>query len=336
MNISSNIDLSKHHTFGINCIAENFLIVKSVSHLRQAIKLPFRNKLILGGGSNLVFTSDFEGLIIKNEIKGKAVSRNLKTSKYVTAKAGENWHDFVMWTLSKNLGGLENLSLIPGTVGAAPIQNIGAYGVELKDVFIKLRAIELKTGKIKTFWKKDCKFGYRNSYFKNKGKGKYVILEVTFKLSKKPHFLNTSYGSITKELEKRKIKNPNIHDLANAVIKIRQSKLPDPSKIGNCGSFFKNPIVDQRTFLSLSANFPGIPNYPAPKKKVKLAAGWLIDQCGWKGKRIGSLGCYKNQALVIVNHGNAKGSELLNFIQTIKDSVFSKFKIKLEEEVNLI
>ncbi len=336
MQIKKAAELKAIHTFGLKAKSDALVAVKNVSELREALRLPYKKKLILGGGSNLVFVKDFKGLIIKNELKGFHVARSFKKSVHVTCKAGENWHEFVLWCINKNFAGIENLSLIPGTVGAAPIQNIGAYGVELKDVFVKLKAIEIKTGKEKVFWKKDCAFGYRNSFFKNKGKGKYVITAVTFKLSRKPHQLLTKYGSIAKEFAKLPKKAQSIKGLSEVVIKIRKSKLPDPAKIGNCGSFFKNPIISKKKFTSLKENFPQIPNYPASGSKVKLAAGWLIDQCGWKGKKLGKVGCFKNQALVIVNHGDATGGELLNIIKQIKESVKTKFKIELEEEVNII
>ena len=336
MQVKKKAELKAIHTFGLMAKANYLVTVRNESELKEALRLPYKKKMILGGGSNLVFVGDYKGLIIKNEIKGIKVTNRFKNSVHVNCKGGENWHTFVLWCIAKGFGGLENLSLIPGTVGASPIQNIGAYGVELKDVFVKLKTIHLKTGKEKTFWKKDCGFGYRNSFFKNKGKGKYAITDVTFKLLKKPHEFNTKYGSIASKFGVLAKKEQTIKRLSEIVIDIRSSKLPDPGKIGNSGSFFKNPIISKSAFSNLIKKYPEIPNYSAPQGKIKLAAGWLIDQCGWKGKKLGNVGCYKNQALVIVNHGNAKGEELLAIIKLIKDSVKKKFKIDLEEEVNLI
>lgn len=336
MQIKKATALKRLHTFGLPAKCKAFISVKSISELRQALKLPYASKMILGGGSNLVFLKDYDGLVIKNDLKGIKVVRKFKHCVHVSCMGGEDWHDMVMWSVNKKYGGLQNLSLIPGTVGAAPIQNIGAYGVELKDVFVKLKAIEVKTGKEKTFWKKECQFAYRNSYFKNKGKGKFVITEVTFKLSKKPHKLNISYGRIQSSFLALPKKQQTIKGLSDVVVKIRRSKLPDPAKIGNCGSFFKNPIVPKSTLKRLQELYPTIPHYPADCAKAKLAAGWLIDQCGWKGKRVGNVGCFKNQALVIVNHGGAKAVELERLVKKIKASVKQKFDIQLEEEVNLI
>lgn len=336
MQLKKEIQLKSIHTFGLNSTAKALVTARNVSDLKEALKLPYKKKMILGGGSNLVFVNDYDGLVIKNELKGIKILRHFEKSVHVSSKAGEQWHGFVLWCIKKKFGGLENLSLIPGTVGAAPIQNIGAYGVEVKDFFVKLKAIEISSGQERTFWGKDCAFGYRNSFFKNKGKGKYVITEVVFKLSKKPHKFKISYGSIASRFENLPKRKQTIKALSDIVIEIRSAKLPDPKKIGNCGSFFKNPIISKRIFYKLSKNYPEIPNYPTSGAKVKLAAGWLIDQCGWKGKKIGNVGCYKNQALVIVNHGNASGTELLEIIQLIKSSVLKKFEIMLEEEVNLI
>ncbi len=336
MKVSIEEDLSKHHTFGISTKAKKFLEAKTEQELLFALSDPIKKKIVIGGGSNIVFIQDYDGLVIKNALQGKSIVRSFKHTKYVTAKGGENWHQFVLWCIKKKLGGIENLALIPGTVGAAPIQNIGAYGVELKDVFVKLKALEIKTGKIKTFWKKDCDFAYRNSFFKKEGKGQFVITEVTFKLNKKPHILNTSYGSILMQLQKEEIQKPTIEDVSKAVIAIRSKKLPDPEKIGNCGSFFKNPIISKRAFKELFKSYPNVPHYPARESKIKLAAAWLIDQCGWKGKKIGNVGCYKHQALVIINHGQATGIELQKLVKNIKSSVHSKFNINLEEEVNIV
>ncbi len=250
--------------------------------------------------------------------------------------AGENWHQMVLWTLSHDFGGLENMSLIPGNTGTAPIQNIGAYGVELKDSFESCEAMEIATQHIKNFTKKDCKFGYRDSFFKNEGKGKYIITSVNFKLSKKNHRLNTSYGAIETELKKHHIENPTIQDVSNAVIKIRQSKLPDPAKLGNSGSFFKNPVVSKSEFDTFTKDHPNAPFFKVSEHTYKIPAGWLIEQCGFKGKRFGDAGIHKNQALVLVNYGNATGTEILNLAQTIIENVKKKFGLAITPEVNII
>ena len=275
-----------------------------------------------------------DGLLLKNEIKGKEIIRRFKKSVYVKVGGGENWHAFVLWCIGQGLGGIENLSLIPGTVGASPIQNIGAYGVELQDVFHQLEAIELATGKTKIFKKKDCHFGYRNSVFKQRIKGKYCITYVWFKLSTE-HQINLAYGAIRDTLASAKIKKPSIRDISNAVIKIRSSKLPDPAKLGNSGSFFKNPEISKRAFNTLQKQFPHIVFYDLPNGKVKVPAGWLIEQCGWKGKKVGNTGAHAKQALVLVNYGNAKGTEIFRLAQKIQKSVKEKFNIQLEMEVNV-
>jgi UDP-N-acetylmuramate dehydrogenase len=293
-------------------------------------------KLILGGGSNILFTADYPGLVILNNIKG-ITATNLDNGNFlVTAGAGENWHQFVLHTVSMGWGGLENLSLIPGTVGAAPIQNIGAYGVEVKDVIHNVEAVSLKDGSIVTFSATDCHFGYRDSIFKRTAKGQYVITAVSFKLTKNPT-LHTSYGAIEDELKKNKITQPGIAEISQAVINIRTSKLPDPKKLGNAGSFFKNPEIDEQQFLHLKSIHTGMIAYPsATPGKMKLAAGWLIEQCGWKGKRIGHVGMHEQQALVLVNYGGATGKELLTHAECVRDSVLEKFGVLLEMEVNIL
>jgi UDP-N-acetylmuramate dehydrogenase len=337
MIIQQNISLLPYNTFRVDVKAKYFVEINSTDDLRLLIftdEFKSNPKFILGGGSNLLLTKDFEGIVIRLAIKGVKVCEE-DDDVYVEAGAAEVWNDFVQFNVNKGYAGIENLSLIPGTVGAAPIQNIGAYGVEMKDYFFSLEAFELSTGEIKKFNKEQCEFGYRESVFKNKFKGQYIITSVVFKLSKTPN-LNLHYGAIQEELNKRNILNPTIKDVAKVVSEIRVSKLPDPSTIGNSGSFFKNPIIDKPAFEHLISNFPDIVNYPAGDGYVKLAAGWLIEQCGWKGKQIGNVGTWKNQALVIVNHGNASGKEIYDFSELIITSVFERFGISLEREVNAL
>jgi len=328
--------LQKKHTFGLSAHAQALVKVHNLQELKSALGLDYKKKMILGGGSNLIFTKDYKGLIIELGIKGIHVEREFKNSIHLKVGAGENWHQTVLWALKHNYGGLENLSLIPGKVGASPIQNIGAYGVEVKDVFVKLKALEISTGKVKTFYKKDCQFGYRDSIFKNKGKGKYIIIEVYFKLSKNLHRINTSYGAIKTELVKKKIKNPSIQDVSSAVIKIRQSKLPDPNKIGNSGSFFKNPIISNSKFKSILKKYPELVHYKLSDGKVKLAAGWMIDQCKWKGKSIGGIMVHPKQALVLTNQGDGSAKDLQKMIAKVIQSVEKRYAVTLEPEVNLV
>ena len=335
--LQRNTLLKTHNTFGINASASFFASFKSEEELLVLLKENKNHELfILGGGSNILFTKNFEGLVLKNEIKGFNILQESDKSVLVEAGAGMNWHEFVLKCLDLNFGGVENLSLIPGNVGASPMQNIGAYGVEIKDVFEYLDAIHIKTGTLKRFTNEDCAFGYRESIFKNKVKGEYIISRVGFRLTKE-HVINTSYGAINKELENQNILNPNIKDVSNAVIAIRKSKLPDPNKIGNAGSFFKNPIIPLATLTVLQEKYPSVPNYPAGAESVKLAAGWLIEQAGWKGKTFNeSYGVHKNQALVLVNYGNATGNEILNLSNLIIEDVKEKFGVHLEREVNIL
>jgi UDP-N-acetylmuramate dehydrogenase len=291
-------------------------------------------RFILGGGSNVLLTQDYEGLVIKMNIRG--IEHELEgDSIYLTAGAGEVWNDLVTYCVDRNFAGLENLTLIPGSVGASPIQNIGAYGVELKDVFYSCEAFEVSTGTFREFTREECEFGYRNSVFKSKLKGEYIITKVTFKLSSKP-VLNTTYGAIEQELNRRGILSPTIRDISEVVAHIRVSKLPDPSTIGNAGSFFKNPVISDAEFRHLQSTFPDIVHFLLPNGSVKLAAGWLIEQCGWKGKKIGQVGTWKNQALVLVNHGDATGNEVFNLSEEIVKSVQSRFNVILEREVNIL
>jgi UDP-N-acetylmuramate dehydrogenase len=336
MQILENISLKPFNTFGIDAKARKFAAFKDNEELEELLtpdsRLP---TLILGGGSNILFTKDYDGLVLKNEISGIKVLHEEPAYVYVKVGAGENWHSFVMHCIDLHWAGVENLSLIPGNVGAAPMQNIGAYGVELSSVFLSLEAFHLKEKKIVTFTAADCGFGYRESVFKNKFKDQFVILSVTFKLKKQPVF-HTSYGAIEQELQKMGVKELSIKAITDAVINIRKSKLPDPKEIGNAGSFFKNPSVSKLKFDELKKQFPGIVGYNNPDGSVKLAAGWLIEQCNWKGYRKGDAGCYEKQALVLVNYGMAKGEEILALSELILISVKEKFGVTLEREVNIM
>jgi UDP-N-acetylmuramate dehydrogenase len=334
-----NFSLKPYNTFGLEANARYFAEVNSVKELIETLKhsntqtLPI---LFLGGGSNLLLTKDFEGLAIQLNLKGISEEIINDNEILVTAKAGENWHEFVMFCLNKNYGGLENLSLIPGNVGTSPMQNIGAYGTEIKDVFAQCKVLNLETLEVETLNAEQCRFGYRDSIFKQEGKGKYVILEVTFKLTTKNHLIKTEYGAIQSELQNLGIENPTIQDISQAVINIRQSKLPDPKVIGNAGSFFKNPTIPLTQFEELKQKFDNIQGYPNGDS-VKVPAGWLIEQCGWKGKQIGNVASHKLQSLVIINAtGNATGKEIFDFSTMIIESVKEKFGIELEREVNII
>ncbi len=336
--IEKNIPLKPFNTFGIAVNANYFIEINDEIELISILKndkykaLP---KLILGRGSNVLFTSDYQGLVIKNAILGIETIAEDDDSVVLKVGAGEIWHQLVVYAVDKGYGGIENLSLIPGTVGAAPMQNIGAYGVEVKDVFESLEALNKETLKIETFRFEDCQFGYRQSIFKNKLKDKYIITAVSLKLSKHP-ILNTSYGAIEEILASEGITSPTIKEVSQAVIKIRQSKLPDPTEIGNAGSFFKNPTIGAIDYEGLKAEYPEIPGYEQPNNAVKVPAGWLIENCGWKGKTLGEIGVHKNQALVLVNYGNGKGVDLKNLALDIQQSVSEKFGIELEMEVNVI
>ena len=335
MKIEENFSLKSYNTFGVEAKARYFAEVYSLEELKEALQSNNAPVLFLGGGSNILFTKDFDGLVIALRMKG--ITEKVENGKaIVTAQAGENWHEFVQYTLSKNYGGLENLSLIPGNVGTCPIQNIGAYGTEIKDHFVSCKAFNRETLAIEELSLEDCQFGYRDSIFKTSAKGKYIILEVTFELTTKDHQIKTEYGAIASELEKMGIKNPAIQDVAKAVISIRQSKLPDPAVTGNAGSFFKNPSIPLSQFENLKQNFPEIQGYPNGNT-VKVPAGWLIENAGWKGKQIGNVATNKMQALVIINAtGNATGKEVYDFSSMIIEAVKEKYGIELEREVNII
>ena len=337
--MQENISLKPYNTFGVDVKSKYFAEVRSLEELIETLKFSNSKKLpllFLGGGSNILLTKDFEGIVIHLNLKGIHEEIINENEVLVTAKAGENWHQFVMFCLDKNYGGLENLSLIPGNVGTSPMQNIGAYGTEIKDIFESCKVLNLETLQIETFNLEQCKFGYRDSIFKQECKGKYVILEVTFRLTRKNHKIDVEYGAIQSELEKMGINNPTIQDVSKAVISIRQSKLPDPKVIGNAGSFFKNPTIPISQFEALKQKFENIPGDPNGDF-VKVPAGWLIEQAGWKGKQIGNVASNQLQALVIINAtGNATGKEIFDFSTMIIDSVKEKFGIKLEREVNII
>jgi UDP-N-acetylmuramate dehydrogenase len=337
MQVSENVLLKSYNTFGIEAVARYFAPFFDAAGLlaltaeQQVSGLP---QMILGGGSNILFTKDFNGWVLKNEIKGISIIGEDNDYVYVKAGAGENWHGFVQYCIGQQLAGLENLSLIPGNVGASPMQNIGAYGVEIKDVFHELTALHLHDKQVVTFRNSDCHFGYRESVFKRAYRNQFVILSVTYRLSRQPHF-NTSYGAINEELQRMNVQELSIQAISQAVINIRSSKLPDPAKIGNAGSFFKNPTIGKAQYEALRATFPQVVAYPVADDHFKLAAGWLIEQCGWKGFRRGDAGVHARQALVLVNYGHAHGNEIYALSQEILESVKEKFGVDLEREVNI-
>ena len=337
LQIQQNVSLKNFNTFGIEVFARYFVEINHEDELVELFMDPQwlkTERLILGGGSNMLFKTDFDGLVIRVNIRG-IEHRISKNEVFVKAGGGEVWNDLVNFCVDRKYAGIENMSLIPGSVGASPIQNIGAYGVELKDVFYSCNAFEISTGAIKTFSKHDCRFGYRDSIFKSELKGQYIITSVKFLLSLVPA-VKLHYGAIQDELAKRNITSPTIKDVSQVVSHIRVSKLPDPSTIGNAGSFFKNPVISNGEFNKVHTAFPEVVHYPAGDGFTKLAAGWLIEQCGWKGKVVGHTGTWKNQALVLVNHGGATGEEVYSLSSQIIDSVYTKFGVMLEREVNII
>jgi UDP-N-acetylmuramate dehydrogenase len=337
LQIQENVSLKNFNTFGVEANARYFVEINHKDDLTELFmdpQWPQMETLVLGGGSNMLFLNNFDGLVIRMNIRG-IEHRISKDNVFVEAGAGEVWNDLVNYCVIRNYAGLENLSLIPGSVGASPIQNIGAYGVEIKDVLISCCAFEIATRTFKTFTNAECHFDYRESVFKNELKGKYIIVSAKFHLSLLPHF-NLKYGAIEQELANRCITAPTIKNVSEVVAHIRVSKLPDPSTIGNAGSFFKNPIISAGEFAPVLAKFPDIVHYPAGDGFIKLAAGWLIEQCGWKGKIAGNTGTWKNQSLVLVNHGGATGQEVYTFSSEIIDSVYAKFGVLLQREVNII
>lgn len=329
--------LQAYNTFGINARAAFFSDIESPEMLQSLRRQhPQRPVFVLGGGSNLLLTQDLDQWVLHNRILGKSILAEDTDTTLVRIGGGENWHETVLWALEQGLGGLENLSLIPGTAGAAPIQNIGAYGVELSDVFERLEAIDLSTGKNLEFTKEDAAFGYRDSLFKRSLKGQIFITHIHLRLTRRGHRLNTSYGAIPETLEQWGIQQPGAKDISRAVIHIRQSKLPDPAALGNSGSFFKNPVIANARFEALLGQYPNMPGYPQGGTHTKVPAGWLIEQAGWKGKRIGNAGTYHKQALVLVNHGGATGAEVWALAQQIMEEVERQFGIALKPEVNVL
>lgn len=338
MNVIENYPLIKLNTFGIDVKAKYFTSINTVNELieiKKSEKFKDHELLILGGGSNILFTKDFNGLVILNNIKGKEIVDQNDDSIILKIGAGENWHELVMYCVDNGWGGIENLSLIPGNTGTAPMQNIGAYGVEIKETFVELEALEISSGKIVKFSNSECEFGYRESVFKNKMKNKYIILNITLELNKNP-ILNINYGDVKAILETKKIETPTIKDVSNAIISIRQRKLPDPKKIGNSGSFFKNPIIDINLLKLIEGTYPNVVSYKINENEFKIAAGWMIEKAGWKGKKFNNFGVHENQALVLVNYGLANGKEIFNLSEKIILDIKEKFGITLEREVNII
>ncbi len=335
MIVQHNASLKSLNTFGLDVRANSYVRISSIEDLKHVEELP-KPWFILGGGSNILFTKDFPGTVIHVDIRGRGIEGENKNDALVYGMAGENWHEFVRYTLQLSLGGIENLALIPGNLGTAPVQNIGAYGVEIKDVLERVEAFDLITQDVKCFSCAECRFSYRNSIFKGSEKGRYIITKVVLRLSKSPT-VNTSYGAIQSELSSMGIVQPDIHDVARAVIRIRMSKLPDPAMLGNCGSFFKNPIINASVAERLQREHTTMPSYQTQREgMVKIPAGWLIENAGWKGKPIGNVSMHKHQALVLVNLGNATGNELYEHAQRVKQSVTETFGIDLEEEVNVL
>lgn len=335
MTIQQNISLKNYNTFGIDVNAKRFVSVESFYELQEILKSE-KNIFLLSGGSNMLLTKDIDKLVVHINIKGISIDRENENEVHLTVNAGEDWHEFVLWSIDQNYGGLENLSLIPGNVGTCPIQNIGAYGVEVKDTVTKVEGIEIDTSKRVEYSNVDCQFGYRNSIFKNELKGKVVLTSVSFCLTKKNHTLNTSYGAIETELANQNITTPTIKNVSDAVISIRQSKLPNPKEIGNSGSFFKNPVISNVEFQKLQGKYPTIPSYVISDIEVKVPAGWLIQTAGFKGKRFGDAGVHEKQALVLVNYNSASGEEIFELAKTIQKAILDLFNIRLEIEVNVI
>jgi len=337
MQIQENVSLKPYNTFGIDHPASHFLEIGSVDTLREVLQrkdLP--SPFVLSGGSNILLTSPVNALVLYINLHGREVIQEDENNVIIRAMAGENWHELVMWSLEQGFGGIENLALIPGKAGTAPIQNIGAYGVELKDVFEACTAMDIKTGALKRFNREQCRFGYRDSFFKQEGKGRFIIVSLELRLTKKGHLLSTSYGAIEAELGARSISDPSPGDIADAVIDIRRRKLPDPSRLGNSGSFFKNPVIAASLFEKLRERRPDMPGYPQQDSRVKVPAGWLIEQCGLKGYRSGDAGVHEKQALVLVNYGGASGAEILSLARHIQKTVKKEFSIELQPEVNII
>lgn len=334
LNFQKDVSLLPYNTFGIDVKSKKFVSVRSTDELKAVLNQNQEKRLlVLGGGSNLLLTKDFDGLTLRIENRGIQIVHEEQRSAKVKVAAGENWHYFVMWCLDNDLGGIENLALIPGSVGAAPIQNIGAYGVELSQVFESCEALSIETGELKIFNIEECEFGYRNSIFKNSLKEQYIITSVQFNLSKAPHQTNTSYKELSEKFDG---KSPSIQSIAQAVVDIRSAKLPDPGQIGNSGSFFKNPVIPSRQFTKLQQQYPEIPHYLDQEDKIKIPAAWLIDCLGYKGYRVNDAGVHQKQALVLVNYGNASGTEIQKIAYEIRDKILENFAINLEFEVNIL
>lgn len=336
MKIQSNHSLKELNTFGIDVRAKNYVEAKSLTDLIQLCRANTADQLFfLGGGSNMLLTKDIESTVVKINLEGIEIIKENEDYVWIEVQAGENWHDFVLWSVQNDYGGLENLSLIPGNVGTTPIQNIGAYGVELKDVMSSCRTLDISSQKEQIFTNEECKFGYRESVFKNEFKNQYIITAVTFKLSKRNHQLKTSYGAIQEELNQEGITKPTIQDISRAVINIRNTKLPNPKEIGNSGSFFKNPIITKTQFQIIQSSHQNIPFYQVDENQFKVPAGWLIEKAGFKGVRYGDAGVHEKQALVLVNYGKATGLEIVRLAETIQKNVFELFQINIEAEVNI-
>jgi UDP-N-acetylmuramate dehydrogenase len=337
MQIHQNFSLKNYNTFGIEAKAKQFVAVHTLDELKSVLENHKNDKkFILGGGSNMLLTQDIDALVIHVDLKGKKVLKEDEDFVWVESNAGENWHEFVLWTIAQDFGGLENMSLIPGNVGTTPVQNIGAYGAEIKDTFVSCDAMNIETQEMKTFTKSECNFGYRESIFKHEAKDKFIITSVVFKLTKYNHKISVEYGDIKAELAKNNIKTPTIKDVSNAVIAIRQSKLPNPKELGNSGSFFKNPVISREEFLKVQKKFPDVKYFEISETEVKVPAGWLIEHAGLKGYRNGDAGVHKNQALVLVNYGSATGQDILNLSKYVQKTVFDKYGIGIEAEVNVI
>jgi len=331
---NTNKSLKKYNTFGIAASAKEIILLSEIKQLEHIPNLTGCS--FIGGGSNILLTDDIDRTVVINQTRGICTVAEDEDYIELAVASGENWHDLVLYCIENNFGGLENMSLIPGSVGAAPMQNIGAYGKEIKDVLTYVSAVEIETLKKVRFTNEACEFGYRESIFKKTAKGKYFITDIGIRLTKRDHKINTSYGDIENYLKEGNITNPTIRNVSNAVIAIRQSKLPDPAVLGNSGSFFKNPIIEQAHFNTLKIKFPDIKSYPTPDGKVKVPAGWLIESLGWKGKRVGNTGSHAKQALVLVNYGGAKGKEVHALALAIQKSVLDTYQIQLDMEVNLM
>jgi UDP-N-acetylmuramate dehydrogenase len=337
MHIEEHKSLKDYNTFNIQATARYFSSIGSIEDLKLALQSNIHPDIfILGGGSNMLLTKNIEALVLHINLKGIKIISEDRNSVVLNVMAGENWHEFVQYCIKNDYGGVENLSLIPGNIGTAPIQNIGAYGVELKDVFLDCNTLSIADQSEKKFTKEECKFAYRNSIFKHQKKGKYIITNVTFKLTKNNHRTIIEYGSIKQELENSNIHHPSIKDISEVIIKIRESKLPNPNEIGNSGSFFKNPTINNIEFEEFYKNFPTAPFYKLSEFEYKIPAGWLIEKSGFKGQRDGDAGVHKNQALVLVNHGNASGKEILELAEKIQTKVKQDFGILIEPEVNIV